>query len=684
MSSSVKSLALLSLVLICSSGESAPIWIEQASRPGSNTPTVGQSRFDQLFLAADGSYQIPFPFDSLIESLEARLDNGENPAVRQVFVPIGRSLQRQAPAPDYFHFPRRVIATEGEPVTIGNEAGLVIEYRLFIAHQPKTETLEIISYNDDAGRFEFQLVENYAANASMRVMPANRVMCLSCHQNAAPIFARIPWSETSFNVEVAARLVDALPHRFASLIGTVTTDAGVIDVLVERANYLSVAQLIWRQGCSSRLCRAAMLRAILQYRLSGESNFEASAASYRQDYLDELARNWELNWPEGLALPGSRIDDRNPFTGDTLALEHDPLIARPPHATWYRVDPALARGIIYRLAGFLTLADIRRIDQHLIAAANDLPPARYQYKAACSVINRNTTTLVLSCGDRTRAESMQASLEVEVLRDRIESLRMTSLRVPQDANLLQPDVAVLSRLPGKLELIPVNNEAGLSQRLATGDRIGSMVLSWKGLPGQDTFNLEIEVSAESGLIDRALNKLLDDRWQDSGDSLANNVFRRKSVLRALLQALDMTPFEWPEEVEPEIVVSASSAGRLSGELALLEPYCAHCHGDDSTNPPGFLAGDDPLQKILQCTPRILLRLKAWQYDYTIVRSPMPPVASLEFSGMTADDWPSSDHYRTIVTALEELVFESHGEQTLKSWQKTEYDRLPPCLATINE
>jgi hypothetical protein len=145
-----------------------PAWIEQASRPGPDVAPVGQSRFDQLFLQPDGRYKIPYPFERLIEALENRLDNGDNPAVRQVLVPIGRSLQRESPAPDYFHFPRNIITLEGEPITVDRQAGQVMEYRLFIAHQPSTETLEIISYNDAAGRFEFQLAQDYAAGKPCR------------------------------------------------------------------------------------------------------------------------------------------------------------------------------------------------------------------------------------------------------------------------------------------------------------------------------------------------------------------------------------------------------------------------------------------------------------------------------------------------------------------------------------
>ncbi len=301
MSKLFQSLLALLLLLPFQNSMVSPDWIEQASRPGPNEAAIGQSRFDQLFLQATDRYVIPFPFERLIETLEAQLDNGKNPAVRKVLIPIGRSLQRDTPAPDYFRFPR-----------------------------------EVISYNDAAGRFEFHVVEKYAIDKVPRGKPANRVICMSCHHNAAPIFAQTPWRETSFNVEVATKLVSALPQRFNSLIGVVTLDAGVIDVLAERANYLSAAQAIWQQGCDTPACRAAMLRAVLQYRLSGKSNFDTSASGYQHDYFDSLRHDWSRKWPRGLALPGSRLPDRNPFAPDESKISHDPLLPRPAQAPGMR------------------------------------------------------------------------------------------------------------------------------------------------------------------------------------------------------------------------------------------------------------------------------------------------------------------------------------------------------------
>jgi hypothetical protein len=665
---------LLLLAMILDYAGAAPRWVEHASIPGPDTPETGQSRFDDLFLLGSGRYQIPYPFSNLVESLESRIDNAGKPGVRLTFIPMGRSLQRDAPAPDYFKFSRAVIALEGEPVTAGNAAGEVLEYRLFIAHQPKTETLEIISYNDAVGRFEFQVIEKYGPNLSPQVRRANRIMCLSCHQNAAPIFAMRPWSETSFNVEIANKLVSAQPQKYDSLIDVVSADAGVIDLLTERANYLAAAQFIWQRGCQTRRCRVALLRAILQYRLSGESSFDSNHPDYRQDYFNELTRNWETRWPEGLALANSRVADRDPFATGPASLEQDPLFLRPAHATWYRVDPILARGIVYRLSGYLTLADVQRIDRHMIELSDDPSTPIQKFSASCRFEDQANQTRILNCGNATTPESLQARFSIEYQQGNLDSIRIMKLQIPLDANLMQPKIRQLSRLQRGVKAELEHETTNLAQRLANGDRIKSLVLLGNDPLLSGKISLEVEVAEEFRLVDQALSSLLEKNQQALGDS----AFRRKTIVRELALALGMKPMDWREPPVAVSDIKETLSSNLGGELALLEPYCSHCHADTSVNPPGFLTGNEAGAKILQCAPRMLARLKAWQAETDFPASPMPPPAFLEFVGTTIEAWPKSAHYRRLVASLENMVRKNH--QLLG----TDYQHLPPCLARANE
>src|SRR3546814_5552801 len=91
-----------------------------------------------------------------------------------------------AAAPDFFAHPRIVAAVTGE----GDDAAALLKDRLYIGYQEQSALLEVISYNEAAGRFEFQLVHDYRAGATPRVSYARRELCAACHQNLAPIFSR--------------------------------------------------------------------------------------------------------------------------------------------------------------------------------------------------------------------------------------------------------------------------------------------------------------------------------------------------------------------------------------------------------------------------------------------------------------------------------------------------------------
>jgi hypothetical protein len=189
-------------------------------------------------------------------------------------------------------------------------------------------------------------------------------------------------------------------------------------------------------------------------------------------------------------------------------------------------------------------------------------------------------------------------------------------------------------------------------------------------------SLDMEISTELQLIDQALTEILDNHRRGVGDSLENKVFRRRAVMRELAPVLGMQPMNWHETLRSSSVAAQPDSPELSAELALLKPYCAHCHAGDTVNPPGFLAGDQPRARIIQCAPRILARLQAWQVESRFVGSPMPPPASLEISGTTIADWPHSDHYHTLVASIEKLV--------AATWSDSAYQHLPACLSASDE
>ena len=94
-------------------------------------PPVGHSRFDQLV----GDKPVPYPFARLLRSInrQMRTDAGGLPPLKVTLIPLGRSLQRDAGAPDFFHFPRVVAAADGDALP-----GIApLKDRLFLAYHEK-------------------------------------------------------------------------------------------------------------------------------------------------------------------------------------------------------------------------------------------------------------------------------------------------------------------------------------------------------------------------------------------------------------------------------------------------------------------------------------------------------------------------------------------------------------------
>jgi len=225
-------------------------------------PPVGRSRFDQLI----GSQPVPYPFSRLVSTINHQMqtDAGGLPPLKVTLIPLGRSLQRDAGAPDFFRFPRVVAAADGT-----NKPGIPpLKDRLFLGYHEKGTVIEIISYNEAAGRFEFQVVRDYRKGKTPQVFYARRSLCLACHQNAAPIFARPLWDETPANPAIAARLRDAR-RDFYQVKLTGTDIAYFIDTATDRANLFSVWQTLWQQGCGAGepgdRCRMQAFAAALDY-----------------------------------------------------------------------------------------------------------------------------------------------------------------------------------------------------------------------------------------------------------------------------------------------------------------------------------------------------------------------------------------------------------------------------------
>jgi hypothetical protein len=357
-----------------------PAWVVDAAAPGDHLPPVGGSLFDALFAGTrDGrvTHMLPFPFEKLLARVDAQLIGDPAsllPPAKRVLIPLGRSLQRTAAAPDYFRFPRVVVGVDSPPAP----GALLLKDRLFVAYQEKSAVLEVISYNEAAGRFEFQLVKDYRAGGNPQVFYANRNICFACHQNGAPIFSRALWDETNANPQVAATLTRVGGSFYGIPVGRGVDVPYAIDNAVRRANRFALTQRLWREGCgggeAGARCRAGLFEAALRLRLDDgwasppDAAFEAAVARPLREAAARL-------WPAGLAIGRPDLPNRNPLQGlarwpddpaegvarSHVAARFDALLPRAPDAWWRGEAPDAVAEAVAGVAEFVAGGDWPRI-----------------------------------------------------------------------------------------------------------------------------------------------------------------------------------------------------------------------------------------------------------------------------------------------------------------------------------
>src|SRR5688572_2077732 len=100
----------------------AAVWAVLACAPtapwAADLPPAGRSLFDHLTTSTVGGIsvqRVPYPLPALLEAIRrhAGTDSLGRDGVAAVLIPLGRSLQRNASAGDYFEHPRVVVAVTG-------------------------------------------------------------------------------------------------------------------------------------------------------------------------------------------------------------------------------------------------------------------------------------------------------------------------------------------------------------------------------------------------------------------------------------------------------------------------------------------------------------------------------------------------------------------------------------------
>lgn len=353
--------------------------------PGDDLPPGGtRSLFDHLVAQNE---QLPYPFEKLVALVQAQDPAGRAPVA--LLIPKGRSLLK---ASAHFARPRVLVAADFQAPNTGAAWGLPARGRLFLGFVEDAAEIEVISYNEAAGRYEFQLVQDYREGGVPRIVYARRAICTTCHQGAAPIFPQRPWSETNANPEIAGRIAEARgeDHYRGVAAAVPLAVPERFDELTDVANLVPVTQRIWLDGCGTgapgTACRRELFRLAVDFAIDpgGFDGGEATgklramqAASWPAAGIavadpdirnrDPLAEQLGMReWLRGLLLPRRQetgLDANESVAAferlPKLPAELDPVVHRAPRRV---LTPAVVDGV-FGLAQLFTAADVELLER---------------------------------------------------------------------------------------------------------------------------------------------------------------------------------------------------------------------------------------------------------------------------------------------------------------------------------
>jgi hypothetical protein len=452
---------------------------------------------------------------------------------------------------------------------------MLLKDRIYLGYQEKADLIEVISYSEAAGRFEFQLVKDYRAGGRPKVFYANRAVCIACHQSGGPIFPRQLWDETNANPKVAA-LLGAQSKDFYGI----RVDRGVdvpyaIDNATDRANLFAVQQLLWREGCGDDRpgavqCRAALLTAALQYRLSARQQFDSSSADYRDHVATRLAAYGSKRWPNGLAIGNPDLPNRDPLPGERLsanfvqatvhadnasmrqqlddladvAAAFEPLTSsavgsvavvatrgRRPGGDWY--------------SGIHRRTDLARLDAKLFDSAANGDSVRLVYRAACAVKQtplaapRERIDFDCRSGEQPSLTT-QGYLQIDGHRATRGSL--DRLQFGRGATLtdmpLTASRTTTSPSGGRAVLIP--QRGGRHVRVADGNAVEKIEFAWTG----SSATVSAIVVQDFALVHKAIAAMVRDNLAGRFDGFAAQPFRRAALMPELFAHLGVVTGRW--------------------------------------------------------------------------------------------------------------------------------------------
>ena len=542
---------------------------------GPDLPPVGRSLLDFVLAEeVDGDWQIvaPYPFEALIERIAARLGPGFREPIKRVLHPIGRSLHRHEAEPDFFRYPRAVGAVDTEPAPTAGESGLMMKDRLYLGYQPRTNSVEAISYNEAAGRFDYQVISDYREGGNPTVGYVDRGLCLACHHNHALIYADRPWAESNTNIKVAA-LLRHTSERFYGIDATVPFDIPEsFDESTNRANYFVAYQAAWQQACEASEdavgCRRDGLVAALRYRLTSGYQLAEAGDGARDRFAASVVAGWQARFPAGAALASADLADYDPFaeagygTGrvdgemDLAELRalvtpallqfddtYEPLYERRPESVWGvpasfagmpSVEPFWVSQTIAGLGNFMALVDIQRLDARLRDGATVVREVVTPCAVRADGDEFGFTCEPFADGSLVLRGRLRGDGSGSVARLRSDSAAPAGLAV-EDRNLRRDGENWRATFALR------DTVSGLGARSAGGDAWLSVSLSWN-ITGEGAAT--VAIADDFATLKAAIEGLAARSRAGDSDALGNAPFRRVAILRPLFADLGIEVADW--------------------------------------------------------------------------------------------------------------------------------------------
>ena len=698
-------------------------WVVDPVVPGDDLPARGRSLFDFLVSEEQGGElheAVPFPFSALLLRIEARARSAPDSrgrAAKAVLIPLGRSLQRNSAAPEFFAYPRVVVAVDSEPASSSDP---YLKDRLYLGYQEKADLIEVISYNEDAGRFEFQVVTGYRRGGNPRIVYANRTLCLACHQNAAPIFSRAVWDETNANPRVAALLASARNDFHGIPIDRGIDVPNAIDDATLRANRFAVNQLLWQQGCGGNdepavTCRAGLFAAVLQYRLSGQQHFDRADPSYRDNVAARVATASRRQWPGGLAIGNPDLPNRNPLSGESpmsaaiavreaanladVGAAFDPLSPRPPLEVWRVAGQDDVARLVAGLSDFIAETDVERLDAALRKRSEGSGVARRTYRGNCKIQSapaaRSGQRVEFRCTSSPTAADRGVALEGRLFVAGSSVSRGTIDRVVIDG---QPPLRDLDLDAQRIEARGAQRVAVLAPmrgrvraRGGDGNMVERMELRWGDSDGTAT----LVVVDDFAPARKAIGELGRDALAGKFDGFDAQPFRRARLMPAMLGRLGEDSTTWcclaaagkpPARAartdSPDAPGSDGFKSAVAASHAGFYRYCAECHQGSERAPPNFLLGDaDQVEaKLRHCAPRIYYRLSMWQRGADArAKTPMPPDSAVRRIKFTPAAWRDGGALSGLILSTNERLHAETGAPQGDALLRQSYESLRACL-----